>query len=177
MQFIFTFTLVYLISTIVGQNMRMFTLEPKTLPIQSPTIYVFLIFPYNLIGNKINLRLNDQKLMLSELLFCIGNQMILIGTMVLQLIPAMPCEMIAITFSQRHSSFDIVVDTYNQKIPLGAILTLVFTELLVLFGEISIRTIRNEEFRKKLGRGTVIGTIALCLLFLVGLLFSIHLLF
>ena len=106
MQFIFTFTLIYLISTIVGQNMHMFTLEPKTLRIPSPTIYTFLIFPYSLIGNKTNIRLNDQKLMLSELLFCIGNQMILVGTMILQLIPAMPCEMIEITFSQRHSSFE-----------------------------------------------------------------------
>ena len=177
MQFIFTFTLIYLISTIVGQNMHMFTLEPKTLCIPSPTIYTFLIFPYSLIGNKTNLLLNDQKLMLSELLFCIGNQIILVCTMVLQLIPAMPCEVIEITFGQRYGSFDITIDTYNQKIPLGAILTLVFTELLVLFGEITIRTIRNKEFRKKLGRGTVIGTFALCLLFLVGLLFSIQLLF
>ena len=177
MQFIFTFTLIYLISSIVGQNMHMFTLEPKTLCIPSPTIYTFLIFPYSLIGNKTNLRLNDQKLMLSELLFCIGNQIILVCTMVLHLIPAMPCEVIEITFGRRYSGFNITIDTYNQKIPLATVLALLATELLFLFGEIVIRAIRNAEFRKKIGMGTFVGTIALCLVFLAMLIFSIYLLF
>ena len=176
MDFILVFTLLYLISAIVGQNMRLFTLNPKLIHIQSPTIYSLLIFPYNIIGNKANIHLKEQKLMLSELLFCICNQIIIVSTIILQIIPAMPCEVVEFSFGRR-SNLDIILDTYNQKIPLVAIVALSCVELLVLFGEILVRSIRNAEIRKKLGVGVLIGILALCLVFLALLIYSIYQLF
>jgi hypothetical protein len=89
----------------------------------------------------------------------------------------MPCEVIEISFGRDHRWLDIIVSTYNQKIPLALILALVCIELLVLFGEIVIRAIRNAEFRKKLGKGTLLFTIALCCLFLAVSILSILMLF
>ena len=177
MQFIFTFGIIYSISMIIAQNMRMFTLEPKLVHIQSPTIYTLLAFPNSLILNKKYSTSARQCLTQLELLFCIFNQIILTGAIILQIIPSMPCEVTEITFGRRHGGFDITIDTYNQKIPLAAILALVATELLFLFGEIVIRAIRNAEFRKKLGTGALIGTIVFCLFFLAMLIFSVCLLF
>ncbi len=177
MQVILSLTFIYIISTIVGQNMRIFTLDPKLIHIQSPSIYALLIFPYSFIGNKTKIRLKDRNLMLSELIFCICNQIILVGSIILQIIPSIPCTVIEITFGHRYRGFDIILDTYNQKIPLVALLAIVGTELLVLFGEIMIRAIRNAELRKKLGVGILIGIFVLWLLLLAGLIFSICLLF
>ena len=157
--------------------MHIFTLEPKTIRIQSPIIYTLLIFPYSIIGNQTNIRKRDRHLMLSELLFGILNQAILVGTIILQIIPSMPCEVIEISFGRRHRWLDIIVSTYNQKIPLALILALVCIELLILFGEIVIRALRNAEFRKKLGTGTLLFTIALCCLFLAVAILSILMLF
>ena len=155
----------------------MFTLEPKFVHIQSPITYALLTLPYSFIAKKNLYTSAKQSLTRLELLFCIFNQIILTGAIILQIVPSIPCEVVEITFGRRYSGFNITIDTYNQKIPLATVLALLATELLFLFGEIVIRAIRNAEFRKKLGRGTVIGTFALCLLFFVGLLFSIHLLF
>ena len=177
MQFILSFSVIYILSAIIGQHMHIFTLEPKTIHIQSPTIYTLLIFPYSIIGNQANIHKRGRRLMLSELLFGILNQVILIGTIILQIIPSIPCEVIEISFGRRHRWLDIIVSTYNQKIPLASILALVCIELLILFGEIVIRAIRNAEFRKKLGKGTLFFTIALCCLFLAVLILSILLLF
>lgn len=177
MQFILSFSAIYIISAIIGQNMHIFTPEPKTIHIQSPIMYTFLAFPYNIIGNQTNIRKIGRQLMLSELLFGILNQAILVGTILLQIIPSMPCEIIEISFGRKHRWLDIIVSTYNQKIPLASILALVCIELLVLFGEIVIRAIRNTEFRKKLGKGTLIFTIVLCCLFLAVSILSILMLF
>ena len=178
MQFIITFAVIYLGSTFISKNMHIFTLEPKWIHIPSPTIYEFLIFPYNVLIQKNILNHNKQKLTFSELLFCLFNQIILMGTIILQCIPAMPCDVVEFSFGGRHRSLDIVVDTYNQKIPLSIILTLLLFELLVLFGEVLIRAVRKTEFRKKMGTGALIGILALCLFFVAGLIFSrYHLLF
>lgn len=177
MQFIFTFAIIYSISTIIGQNMHMFTLEPKFVHIQSPITYTLLTLPYSFIANKNLYTSAKQSLTWLELLFCIFNQIILTGAIILQIVPSIPCEVVEITFGRRYSGFNITIDTYNQKIPLATVLALLATELLFLFGEIVIRAIRNAEFRKKIGMGTFVGTIALCLVFLAMLIFSIYLLF
>ena len=177
MQFILSFSAIYILSALIGQHMHIFTLETKTIRIKSPTIYSLLVFPYSIIGNQTNLRKKDRQLMLSELLFCIFNQTILVATIILQIIPSIPCEVVEISFGRRYRLLDIIVSTYNQKIPLASIIALVCIELLVLFGEIVIRAIRNAEFRKKLGKGTLLFTIVLCCLFLAVLILSILLLF
>ena len=177
MPFILSFSTIYILSAIIGQHMHIFTLDPKTFRIPFLTIYTFLTFPYSMIGNQTNISNKNQQLTLSELLFCICNQTILLGTMILQIIPSMPCEMIEISFGRGHRWLDITVSTYNQKIPLASIIALICIELLFLFGEIVIRAIRNPDFRKKLGKGTLFGTFALCLLFLAVLILSILLLF
>ena len=177
MQFILSFSAIYIFSAIIRQHMHIFTLEPKTIRIKSPIIYTLLVFPYSIIGNQANIRKRGRQLMLSELLFGILNQTILVGTIILQIIPSMPCEVIEISFGRRHRWLDIIVSTYNQKIPLASILALVCIELLILFGEIVIRAIRNAEFRKKLGKGTLLFTIALCFLCLAVSILSILMLF
>jgi hypothetical protein len=115
--------------------------------------------------------------MLSELTFCILNQVTLIGATVLQFIPTMPCEAIEVTFGFRHRGLDFIVDTYNQKIPLCFILFLLCTEVLFLFGDSLIRAFRNKEMRKKLGVGAIIGITAICLLCLILSVYFIYLLF
>ena len=115
--------------------------------------------------------------MLSELLFCILNQVTLIGAIVLQLIPKIPCKAIEVTFGRRHRGLDFIVDTYNQKIPLCLILSLLFAEVLFLFGVPLLRAFRNKEMRKKLGVGATIGITAICLLCLALLVYFIYLMF
>ena len=176
MQFILSFSVIYILSAVIGQHMHIFTLAPKTIHIPSPTIYTLLAFPYSIIGNRANIRKRGRQLMLSELLFGILNQVILACAIVLQIIPPMPCEVTEISFGHRHRWLDIIVNTYNQKIPLVSIIALACVELLILFGEIVIRAIRNAEFRKKLGKGTLLFTLALCLFFLAMLILSILLL-
>lgn len=177
MQFILTFGAIYFISTIIGQNMRIFTREPELIRIQSPTIYALLIFPYGFITKQRMIRMQERSLMRSELLFCIINLITLIGTVILQIMPSMPCEVLELTFGRRHRWLDITLDTYNKKIPLAAVLAICCIELLVLFGEILIRAVRDAEFGKKLGKGMFILTVALCLLFIAVLILSICLLF
>ena len=177
MQFILSFSAIYILSAIIGQHMHIFTLEPKTIRIQSPIIYTLLVFPYSIIGNQTNILKSGRQLMLSELLFGIFNQTILVCTIILQIIPSMPCEIIEISFGRRHRWLDIIVSTYNHKIPLASILALLGIELLFLFGEILIRAIQNAEFRKKLGKGMLLFTIALCCLFLAASIISIFMLF
>ncbi len=116
--------------------------------------------------------------MISELLFCVCNQIILAGTMILQVIPSMPCEVIELSFGRHHRWLDITLNNYNQKIPIASILVLFCIELLVLFGEIAVRAIRDAEFRKKLGKGTLIGLlVALCFLIIAGVVLFIALFF
>ena len=114
--------------------------------------------------------------MRSELTFCILNQVTLIGAIVLQFIPAMPCEAIEIT-SMRPRGLYFNVNTYNQKIPLCLILSLSCAEVLFLFLGALLRAFRNKEMRKKLGVGAMIGITAICLLCLIMLAFFIYLLF
>jgi hypothetical protein len=129
MQFILTFSAIYILGALIGQNMRIFIREPKLIHIKSPIIYTFLTFPVCVIAGKAVLAKN-QKLMLSELMCCIFNQIVLVGTVILQVIPPVPCEVIELTFGLRHQGLDIVLDTYNQKIPLGAVLALLCAEVL-----------------------------------------------
>ena len=177
MQFVITFLAIYVMSTVVGQNMHIFTLQPKQVQIKSSIMHAIIIFPNNFIGIKTSAHRKDCNLMLSELLFGVLNQIILVGTIILQIIPPMPCEIVEITFGRRHRGLDIILDTYNQKIPLAALLTLLCVELLVLFGEVFIRAIRNDEFGKKLGKGVLIGIFCLMILLIIGLIFSICILF
>jgi len=114
--------------------------------------------------------------MRSELTFCILNQVTLIGAIVLQFIPAMPCEAIEIT-SMRPRGLYFNGNTYNQKIPLCLILSLSCAEVLFLFFGGLLRAFRNKEMRKKLGVGAMIGITAICLLCLIMLAFFIYLLF
>jgi len=176
-QFILTFSAIYFISTILGQNMHIFTPDPKMLRIKSPITYAILTFPYSAIGVQKVTHGKERGLTLSELLFCISNQMLIVGAVILQIIPSVPCEVIEISFGRHHRWLDITLSTYNQKIPLALICAVLCLELLFLFGEICIRAIRNADFRKKLGAGTLIGLLALCLLFLAGLVFFVFLLF
>jgi len=177
LQFIFTFLFIYSISAIIGQHMRMFSPEPKLILIPSPVLYNLLIFPSCLIRNRGAVRKKDRGLTFSELLFCTFNQIALVGTAVLQLIPALPCAVVEITFGRRYRWMDVTLDTFNQKIPLAAILTLLCVELLVLAGDVLIRAVRDADFRKKLGAGLFIGLLVFCLAMLAGLIFSLCLLF
>lgn len=176
MRFIFLFAVIYMISAVIGQHMRMFTPDPKLIPIRSPFLYSLLIFPSNLIGNRAAVRQKDRRLTLAELLFCAFNQITLIATLLLQLIPAIPCDAVEITFSFRRR-LDTVLNTYNQKIPLAAILTLLCTELFVLAGDVLVRAIRNADFRKKLGAGLFIGLLVFDLAILAGSIFFVTMLF
>jgi hypothetical protein len=176
-QFIFSFGIIYLISAIIGQHMRMFTPAPKLIHIPSPVLYNLLIFPSGLIGNQAHSRKKDRGLTVSELFFCACNQITLVGTAVLQLIPAMPCDVVELTFGRRHRGLDMTLDTVNQKIPLAVILALCCAELLVLAGDVLIRAFRETDFRKKLGAGLLIGLLAFCLAMVAGLAISVSLLF
>ena len=114
MQFILTFSAIYILGALIGQNMRIFIREPKLIHIKSPIIYTFLTFPVCVIAGKAVLAKN-QKLMLSELMCCIFNQIVLVGTVILQVIPPVPCEVIELTFGLRHQGLDIVLDTQEKN--------------------------------------------------------------
>ena len=176
MQFIFTFSAIYILSALIGQNMRIFIREPKFIHLKSPLIYTLLTFPICAVAGKAVLSKN-QRLMLSELICCIFNQAIFVGTIILQTIPSIPCEALEFTFSLRHKGLDIVLDTYNQKIPLGAVLALLCAEMLIIFGEILIRAARNSDFRKNFGKGALIGIAVLCAVFIAVLIFAVSMLF
>ena len=175
----FTFVIVYLLSTLIAKFMHIFNPNPKLLYVKSQCVYNFIVFPNNILSRLHNTKKkkNDRHLMLSELTFCILNQVTLIGATVLQFIPTMPCEAIEVTFGFRHRGLDFIVDTYNQKIPLCLILFLLCTEVLFLFGDSLIRAFRNKEMRKKLGVGAIIGITAICLLCLILSVYFIYLLF
>ena len=89
----------------------------------------------------------------------------------------MPCDVIKVEFGARYRGLDFIVDTYNQKIPLCIIFSLVFVECLVMFGEVLLRAILDAELRKKLGTKLIIGIIALCILFLIVLGYFGYILF
>ena len=89
----------------------------------------------------------------------------------------MPCDVIKVEFGARDRGLDFIVDTYNQKIPLCIIFSLVFVECLVMFGEVLLRAILDAELRKKLGTKLIIGIIALCILFLIVLGYFGYILF
>ena len=178
-----TFVIVYLFSTFIAKFMHILNPNPKLLYVKSQCVYNFIVFPDNILFRRHNTKKkkkkkkNDRRLMLSELTFCILNQVTLIGAIVLQFIPTMPCEAIEVTFGLRYRGLDFIVDTYNQKIPLCLILFLLFTEVLFLFGDSLIRAFRNKEIRKKLGVGAIIGITAICLLCLISSVHFIYLLF
>ena len=176
MQFILTFSAIYILGALIGQNMRIFIREPKLIHIKSPIIYTFLRFPVCVIAGKAVLAKN-QKLMLSELMCCIFNQIVLVGTVILQVIPPVPCEVIELTFGLRHQWLDIVLDTYNQKIPLVAVLALLCAEVVIIFGEFLVRCVRNADLRKKLGKGALIWIAVLCAVFIAVLIFAVSMLF
>ena len=165
--------------------MHFFNPNPKLLYVKSQCVYNFIVFPNNILSRRHNTKKkkkkkkkkNDRRLMLSELFFCVLNQVTLIGAIVLQLIPKIPCKAIKVTFGVRHRGLDFIVDTYNQKIPLCLILFLSCTEVLFLFGDSLIRAFRNKEMRKKLGVGAIIGITAICLLCLIMSVYFIYLLF
>ena len=176
MPFIVSFAALYILNTLIAQNMRIFTPEPKTIT-ASPTLYTLLTFPHVTGGTRKRTSAKKQGLTLSELLFCSFNQLILIAAMILQLVPAIPCDPIEISFGRGYRWLDLTVTAYNQKIPLAVILALLCVEALVLFGDILLRAVRDTEFRKKLGKGAFIGTAALCLLFLAVCILSLSMLF
>ena len=175
----FTFVIIYLLSTLIAKFMHIFNPNSKLLYIKSQGIHNFIVFPNNVLpcGRNNKKSKNDRRLMLSELLFCILNQVTLIGAIVLQLIPKIPCKAIEVTFGWRHRGLDFIVDTYNQKIPLCLILSLLSAEVLFLFGAPLLRAFRNKEMRKKLGVGATIGITAICLLCLALLVYFIYLMF
>jgi len=173
-----TFVIIYLLSTFIAKVMHTFDPNPKLLYVKSQCLYNFIVFPNNVLSNRRNTKKkkNNRHLMRSELTFCILNQVTLIGAIVLQFIPAMPCEAIEIT-SMRPGGLYFNVNTYNQKIPLCLILSLSCAEVLFLFFGGLLRAFRNKEMRKKLGVGAMIGITAICLLCLIMLAFFIYLLF
>ncbi len=175
----FTFVFIYLLSTLIAKFMNIFNPNPKLLYVKSQCVYNFIVFPNNIIFRRRNIKKkkNDRHLMLSELTFCILNQVTLIGAIALQLIPPVPCKAIEVTFGLRHRGLDFIVDTYNQKIPLCLILSLLCAEVLLLFGNSLICAFRKKEMRKKLGVGAIIGITAICLLCLILLVYFIYLLF
>ena len=173
-----TFVIAYLLSTLIAKVIHFFNPKPKLLYVRSQFAYHFLVFPNNLLSHRCNTKKkkkNDRHLTLSEVIFCILNQVTLIGAIVLQFIPPMPCEVIKINRSGRLDFF--IVDTYNQKIPFGLIFSLLCAEVLFLFGDTLLRAFRNKEMRRKLGVGAMIGITAICLLSLILLVFFIYLLF
>ena len=87
MQILIPFTFIYLLSTLIGQNMRIFTPEPKMIHIQSPLIYTLVRFPYSLMPLQMIITKEKQKLTLSELLFGIFNHLTLAGFLILQILP------------------------------------------------------------------------------------------
>jgi len=174
-----TFVIIYLLSTFIAKVMHTFDPNPKLLYVKSQCVYNFIVFPNNILSRRRNTKKkkNDRHLMRSELTFCVLNQVTLIGTIVLQFIPAMPCEAIEITSGLRPRGLYFNVNTYNQKIPLCLILSLSCAEVLFLFLGALLRAFRNKEMRKKLGVGAMIGITAICLLCLIMLAFFIYLLF
>ena len=177
MQILIPFTFIYLLSTLIGQNMRILTPEPKMIHIQSPLIYTLVRFPYSLMPLQMIIKKEKQTLTLSELLFGIFNQLTLAGFLILQILPSYSCKVIELSAGRRHSWMDVTLDSYNQLIPMLSILFLLCLELLILFGKIPIRAIRDTEFRKKIGSGVLAWSIGLCLLFLIVISFIIVLFF
>ncbi|MBQ9806008.1 MAG: hypothetical protein IJW49_05835 [Clostridia bacterium] len=177
---VIVFLVIYLLSTFVANFMQIFNPNPKLIYIKSQSIYNFIVFPGNIIYRPIKKKKTckkDTRLMLSELIFCLLNQATLVGAIVLQLIPPIPCDVIEVTFGARHRGLDFIVDTYNQKIPLCLIFSLLCTEVLFLFGAPLFRSFRDKPMRKKLGVGAIIGIIAICTLCLILLSHFIYLLF
>ena len=147
--------------------------------IKSQGIYNFIVFPSIIFSWRHNpqKKKKDRHLMVSELVFCILNQVSLVGAIVLQFLPSMPCDTIEVTFGLRHRGLDFIVDSYNQKIPLCLILSLLCAEVLFLFVAPLFRAFRDKEMLKKLGVGAIIGIIAICLLCLILLIYFIYLMF
>ena len=175
----FTFVIVYFLSTLIAKFMHIFNPNPKLLYVKSQCVFDFIVFPNNILFRRRNTKKkkNDRHLMLSELTFCILNQVTLIGAIVLQLFPKIPCKAIEVSFGLHHRGLDFIVDTYNHKIPLCLILSLLLAEVLFLFGSLLLRAFRNKEMRKKLGVGAIIGIIAICLLCLILSIYFLYLLF
>ncbi len=174
-----TFIIIYLLSTLIAKFMRFFNPNPQMYYIKSQGIYNFIAFPSIIFTwhHNTKKKKKDRNLMLSELFFCILNQVTLVGAIILQFLPSMPCDRIEIAFGLRYRGLDFIVDSYNQKIPLCLILSLLCTEVLFLFGAPLIRAFCNKEMRKKLGVGAIIGIIAICLLCLILLIYFIYLMF
>ena len=114
----FTFILIYLLTTLIAKFIRFFILIPRCfiLNIKSRGIYDFLVFPNNIFSRNRNnkKKKKDRHLMLSELIFCILNQVILVGAIVLQFLPSMPCDTIEVTFDWRHRGLDSLVCNHSD---------------------------------------------------------------
>ena len=169
------FALFYLCGIILGRFRLVFNPSSKLLYIKSKFAYNLIVFPSSIIIRRRTTKknkINDRYLSLSGLLFCILTQVILIMAIVLQLIPSMPCEAIEFGISRR---VEIIIDTYNQKIPLCLMFSLVYMEVLFQLGYAIFPMLRNKETRKKFGVGYIIGTIALCLVLLWAVIYYINL--
>ena len=174
-----TFIFIYFLSVLIARYMRAFKPTPKLIFFKSSPAFNFVTFPISLISkkNKKKIVKKDLNLCYSELLFLIINHITLVGAIILQFVPPMPCDVIEVEFGVHYRGLDFIVDTYNQKIPLCLIFSLVLAELLIMFGEVLIRAVLDSELRKKLGIKLIIGIIALCVLFATMLIYFGYLLF
>lgn len=183
------FIYVYLLNTMLTyQNMRHIYAEPKLIYFKSSALFNIITFPHSYISMLMNInfkskrkkakkRKKDLNLTLLELIFCILNQITVVGAIILQFVPRMPCEPVELKLNRRYGIFNFSVDTYNQKIPVCVISFLAFAECLSLLIVMLFYAIKNKNCGQKLGTKYIVGLIATCVLFLIGIGIIVHMLF
>ena len=180
---VIAFFFIYSLSSLFRFILSIYSPKEKTIKINNNPLYAFLSFPI------VNLRFkksNGKKKKITRanafspasIVFSIMNQLILIGAVILQFVPKIPCNVISVQFSHwKHKIMSFVVDTYNQKIPLLSISLILCIQFLYMFLNILVLIIKDTELRKRLGIWAIIGVFLIILLDIAVVCHLLYLLF
>ena len=129
MQFVISFTVLYLLRKAIAQNLHILARNPQMVCVSSNILYTLLVFPFGLFSKKSKTRKKDRQLTRCEVIFCLLHPLVLVGTVMLQLLPAIPSEVVEISFRLGHRWLNMTLSTYNQKIPIALIVGLCLFDL------------------------------------------------
>ncbi len=132
--FLVLWGLVYLLSSVF--MVPEFTFTGKSLTVQNKFLKAFCAFPLSFVKKsrtKKSQEGDENKVSMAGCIFYALTFLTLVVGIVLQFVPAIPCQRVAIEFdSVRYRAFSFVADTYNQKIPFLSVWILLFSQLLFM---------------------------------------------